>query len=201
MTTTLPERSDERDAAIETVLPLVAEHGWTMAVLARRYAQPDDLALLFPGGAIDLIEAYCDLADRQMQADAALQDTTGKGLTARVRQAVALRFARQRPYREAIRRALGVLALPANTGVSLRITLRTVDSIWAAAGDRSADFSWYTKRAILGVVYATTLLYWVRDYGDDDTATLTFLDRRLAGVGRLGKTRAQLGRAVARFRP
>lgn len=197
----LPERSDERDAAIEAILPLVADHGWTIVALSRLHAQPDDLSMLFPGGALDLIEAYCDLADRQMQADAAGQDAAGKGLTARVRHVVALRFARQRPYRDAIRRALGVLALPANVGASLRITLRTVDSIWAAAGDRSADFSWYTKRAILGGVYGTTLLYWLRDYGEDDTATLAFLDRRLAGVGRLGKTRARLGRAVAQFRP
>ena len=35
-------------------------------------------------------------------------------------------------------------------------TARTVDAIWHAAGDRSADFSWYTKRAILAAVYAAT---------------------------------------------
>ena len=39
-------------------------------------------------------------------------------------------------------------------------TARTVDAIWHAAGDRSADFSWYTKRAILAAVYTATVLYW-----------------------------------------
>ena len=64
-----------------------------------------------------------------------------------------------------------------------------MDAIWHAAGDRSADFSWYTKRAILAAVYSATVLYWLRDTSEDDAATLAFLDRRLAGVGRIGRLR------------
>ena len=81
------------------------------------------------------------------------------------------------------------------------ITARTVDAIWHAAGDRSADFSWYTKRAILTGVYAATVLYWLRDTSDDDTATLGFLDRRLAGVGHIGSLRRRAEGALGRFRP
>jgi ubiquinone biosynthesis protein COQ9 len=189
-----PERSPERDAAIAAVLDLVPEHGWSITALAAHLPQPDDLAMLFPGGAADLIEAYGDLADRQMEEDAAAADMEGLGLTRRVHKVIALRFARQRPYRDSIRRALAVLALPQNAAVSLRITGRTVGAIWFAAGDRSADFSWYSKRAILAAVYSATLLYWLRDYGLDDGDTLSFLDRRLAGVGRLG-------RLISRFQP
>jgi len=64
-----------------------------------------------------------------------------------------------------------------------------VDSIWHAAGDTSADFSWYTKRAILTAVYTATLLFWLRDTSEDDEASLQFLDRRLAGVGKIGGLR------------
>ncbi len=198
---THPERSPERDAAIDAVLDLVPEHGWSISSLARAMDQPDDLALLFPGGAADLIEAFCDRADRDMEADAAAADMAGMGLTRRVKAVIALRFARLRPHRDAVRRALSVLALPNHTAVSVRITARTVSSIWYAAGDRSADASWYTKRAILAAVYGTTLLFWLRDYGEDDSATLAFLDRRLDGVGRIGKLRARVSRAVSRFQP
>ena len=34
-----------------------------------------------------------------------------------------------------------------------------VDDVWAAAGDKSADYNWYTKRALLAGVYGTTELY------------------------------------------
>lgn len=197
----VPERSAERDAAVLEVLDLVPVHGWSVANLARAMPQPNELDLLFPGGTADLIETYCDLADRQMEEDMMAGDLSITGLTGRVRKAVSLRFARQRPHRDSIRRALSVLALPRHGGLGLRITMRTVDAIWHAAGDRSADFSWYSKRAILAGVYGATLLFWLRDYGEDDSATLGFLDRRLAMVGGIGKARARLKRGLARFRP
>lgn len=196
-----PERSPERDAALAAILDAVPEHGWSAASLRRALPGHDDLDLLFPGGTADMIEAYIDLADRQMEQDAGAADMAGLGLTRRVRAVIAARLARQRPHRDAIRRALAVMALPQNAALSARTLSRTVDAIWAAAGDRSADFSWYTKRAILAAVYAATLLFWLRDYGEDDADTLAFLDRRLAGVGRIGKAKGRLQRLFSRFQP
>ena len=197
----VPERSPERDEALKAILDLVPEHGWSVSSLRRALPPPDLLELLFPGGTADMIEAHADLADREMLAEAAAADMTGLGLTARVRAVFALRLARQRPHREAIRRALAVLALPQHNALSARILARTTDSIWFAAGDRSADVSWYTKRAILAAIYATTLLYWLRDYGENDTDTLAFLDRRLASSARIGRARARLTGWILRMRP
>jgi ubiquinone biosynthesis protein COQ9 len=198
-----PERLPERDAAIEAMLPHVPFDGWTMRALRIGLADAgmpvDDAELLFPGGAADMVDTFCDLADRWMEQDAATLAETR--LTARVRGVIALRFERNRPHREAIRRALAVLALPMNARVAAACSARTVDSIWYAAGDESADFSWYTKRAILTGVYGTTLLYWLRDGSEDGADTLAFLDRRLAGVGRIGKLRGRLDSALARLRP
>jgi ubiquinone biosynthesis protein COQ9 len=61
--------------------------------------------------------------------------------------------------------------------------------MWHAAGDRSADFSWYTRRATLAGVYGAVLAYWVRDDDPEVEDALDFLDRRLADVARLGKLR------------
>lgn len=194
-----PERGPERDAAIEAMLPFVPEEGWTVAAV-RRAAGPD-ADLLFPGGAVDMVEAHSDLADRRMEAAAAAEGMEGLRLPARVRRVIALRLEQNRPHKEAVRRGLAVLALPGNAGVAARCTARTVDSIWFAAGDRSADFSWYTKRAILTGVYGTTLLYWLADTSPADEATLAFLDRRLADVARIGKLRRRVEGVAQRFRP
>jgi ubiquinone biosynthesis protein COQ9 len=179
-----PERSPERDAAILEMLPHVAFDGWTT-----RAIQDGDADLLFPLGAPEMIEAFCDLADRRMEEAAA--DLTETRLSRRVRAVIALRLEQNRPYKEAIRRALGVLALPHNARIAAATAARTIDAIWRSAGDESAGFSWYSKRAILAGVYGTTILYWLRDTSDDDADTLAFLDRRLAGVGRMGKLRAR----------
>ena len=198
-----PERGAERDAAIKAMLPHVPFDGWTRRALRHGLADaglPDDEAdLLFPGGATDMIEAFCDLADRRVETEAA--DLAETGLGRRVRAVIALRLSHSRPDKEAIRRAISVLALPQNGRLAARCSARTVEAIWHAAGDRSADFSWYTKRAILTAVYGATVLYWLRDAGEDDTATLAFLDRRLSSVRQIGDLRRRATSFAARFRP
>ncbi len=191
-----PERSPERDAAIVAMLPLVATGGWTVTTLVE--AAGPDADLLFPGGATDMVEAYCDLGDRWMEQDAGALAGLAIRLPERIRAVMAARFARNRPYKDAVRRALGVLAVPGRGLLAAQCTGRTVDTMWHVAGDTSADFSWYTKRAILAGVYGSTLLYWLQDGSLDDTATLRFLDRRLAGVGRIGRARRRLSGFLAR---
>jgi len=200
-----PERSPERDAAIEALLPNVPFDGWTYKALrtglrAAGLAE-EDAELLFPGGATDMIETYCDLADRRMEEEAATLGLSDMRLTQRVRALIALRLRQKRPHREAVRRALSVLALPQNARLAAACTARAVDAVWHAAGDTSADFSWYTKRAILAGVYTGTLLFWLSDDSEEDAATLAFLDRRLADVGRIGKLRGRVEELVRRFTP
>jgi ubiquinone biosynthesis protein COQ9 len=196
-----PERMPERDAAILGMLPHVPFDGWTKRALragVRDARLPADEAdLLFPLGSLDMIETFCDLADRRMEEAAQLLTETK--LSARVRAVIALRLQQNRPYKEAIRRGLAVLALPHNARAAAGCTARTVDAIWHAAGDRSANFSWYTKRAILMAVYSATVLFWLRDTSEDDVDTLAFLDRRLAGVGRIGRLRGRAEGLVARL--
>jgi ubiquinone biosynthesis protein COQ9 len=199
-----PERSPQRDAAIAATLSHVPFDGWTYRALRHGLAgigaSPEDAAQLFPRGAGDMIEAFGDWADRQMEQAAASLDPA-LPLHRRVRSVIALRLEQNRPYKEAIRRALAQLALPGHARLAATMTSRSVDAIWHAAGDRSADFSWYTKRAILAAVWTSTLLYWLRDTSEDDAATLAFLDRRLAGVGRIGSVRRRAEAALGRLRP
>ena len=48
------------------------------------------------------------------------------------------------------------MSLPQNVGGSVAELARLADEMWYLAGDRSVDFSWYTKRATLSAVYAST---------------------------------------------
>jgi ubiquinone biosynthesis protein COQ9 len=198
-----PERLPERDAAIDAMLPNVPFDGWTQrslrAGLTAAGMPADEATILFPGGAADMIAVFCDLADRRMTDAAATLTETN--VTARVRELIALRLAMNRPHKEAIRRAMAVLALPGNARTAAAIMGRTVDAIWHAAGDRSADFTWYTKRALLTAVYAATVLFWLHDSSDDDADTRAFIDRRLHGVGRLLRARGRAGSLLGRLRP
>jgi ubiquinone biosynthesis protein COQ9 len=198
-----PERSVERDAALALALPQVPALGWGWGAVAeglrgagRGEGAREEAELLFPGGAVDMVEAFIDRADRAMEAIAAGPEFAGLRTTGKVRALVLGRLALLGPHREAVRRSVAVLAMPRHARVAAGTLARTVDGIWHLAGDQSADFSWYTKRAILAGVYSATLLYWLRE--EDDEAVAAFLDRRLAGVGRIGKLRGRAEAALAR---
>jgi ubiquinone biosynthesis protein COQ9 len=179
------ERGPERDAALLAALPDIAFDGWGLEAL-RRAGVPDP-DLLFPGGAAEMVEAWCDLTDRRM---AELARPEG-GLTSRVRGLVAWRLADAEPHKEAVRRAITMMAMPFHARMAARCTARSVDAIWHAAGDRSADASWYSKRALLAAIFSATLLFWLRDASDGAAETLAFLDRRLADIGRIARLRGR----------
>ena len=188
-----PERSPERDTALDSVVAAVPFPGWTIAAL--REAAGPDADLLFPGGPVDMVESWIDLADRRM-LDAPIME--GR-VPDRVRAVIARRLAATNPFKDAVRRGLAVLAT--DPAASTRTLARTVDAVWHTAGDRSADWNWYSKRAILAGVYGSTLLFWLADASEGDAATLAFLDRRLAGVGRISRVRRKGEALLQRCRP
>ena len=187
------ERSEERDTAIRATLPHVPALGWTRAALGAglRDLGDDPYAAewLFPGGPVEVIEAWFDLADREMEAAAVAEDLTTLRIPDRIRRVVTIRLEQAEPNREAVRLALGHQALPWNVPSALRTVARTADAMWAAAGDTSADFSWYTRRATLAGVYGATLAFWINDTEPGFPRSRAFLDRRLADLGRLNRRR------------
>ena len=184
----------ERDAAIRAILPLVPAMGWTRRAIAaglREAGLPEeDAEFLFPRGAVTAVEAWLDLADREM-AEAA-GDLSDLRTPDRVRTLIATRLRQAAPHKAAVRQAMALLALPWNAAAGIRTAARTASAIWYAAGDTSADFSWYTRRASLTAIYGATLAFWLRDDSEDIGPALDFLDRRLEGLARITRCRRRL---------
>ncbi len=193
---------EETAKVLDALVPNVPFDGWTRTALSAALAAagraPEEAGLVFSGGAGEMIEAYFALADQRMIE--AAQGLEG-GLTARVRATLALRLEQNAGDKEAIRRALSWLALPGQAPRLARIIAATADAVWYAVGDQSADFSWYTKRASLGAVYLATLLFWLSDVSPEHERTLAFLDRRLAGIGRVTKLRKGFTKRLGILRP
>ena len=194
------ERSGIRDRAVRAMLPVAAEQGWTWgtirAGLAAAGEDPGLAASHFPTGPVGAIRAWIDLLDRDMVAAAVAEDVTALRVPQRIRRVVELRLLAMAPHKRALRRALSVLALPWNAGAGLRATAGAADSMWHAAGDTSADVSWYTRRATLAAIYAATIAWWMRDDDPDIAGAMAFLDRRLADLARLQRRRKRRGGTV-----
>ena len=198
-----PLADDQRAALIAAMLPNVAFDGWSRPALraaARRVGMPADEALaLFPNGTAELVACFSRWADARMLDRLEAMVPEPLRISDRVALAIATRLEILAPWREAVRRALAVLALPQHAPLGLRLLYQTVDAIWYAAGDRATDFSFYTKRSTLAAIYAATLLYWLGDSSPDFADTRAFLDRRLAGAASIGKARKRFETAIERL--
>ena len=109
----------------------------------------------------------------------------------RIRALVLHRIEAMQPNREALRRALAILAQPQTLPLAARLAWRAADRMWRIAGDRATDFNHYTKRAILMGVYGSTTLVFLDDDSDGLVQTRAFLDRRIDEVMRFEKAKAQ----------
>ena len=78
------------------------------------------------------------------------------------------------------------MSLLENIPASLKELNALSDEFWYLAGDNAVDFSWYTKRASLAAVYASSELFMTTDTSKDFVSTEEFLDRQLEAVQKVG---------------
>jgi ubiquinone biosynthesis protein COQ9 len=201
------QADENRDKAlkllVECALPHVAFEGWSEAALTHAIADsgltPGLARALVPRGGVDLALAWHRLGDQRMVA--ALAATDLAPLRFRERVALAVRLRLTEADREIVRRGSALFALPQHAADGARAIWGTADAIWRALGDASQDVNWYSKRATLSAVYASTVLYWLGDDSEDHAATWAFLDRRIENVMSFEKAKARfrenpLGRAL-----
>jgi len=185
-----------RRRILDAALRAAPFDGWTPRVLreAARAAGYDAAMAdrAFPDGVDDILALFVAEADAAMVRGLAQRELADLPLRERIALALRLRLEWATPHREAVRRALTAQVLPGHQGAALRSLYRTVDAVWRAVGDRSSDFSFYTRRVQLAGVYMATLLFWLDDRSEDLAETWAFLERRLDGVMRLHRTRKRL---------
>ncbi len=170
----------------------------------------DVAALAFPGGAVDMIDAWFASIDAAMAQALPPETLATMKIRARIAALVEARIDAVAPYRESLRRALAILALPQNVARGAALGWRTVDGMWRAAGDVATDYNHYTKRTILFGVYGATMTVLLDDDSEGQADTRAFLGRRIDGImafekakaGFLARTanRPSLSRFVGRLR-
>lgn len=197
MTDPLDMTLDElRDALAEPLAGEAVFDGWSEAALAaaaQRVGVPADRArLAFPLGQVQMIDAWFAAIDRRMAERLPPDRLQAMRIRERIAALVLARIEVALPNKEALRRALAILARPANAATGARLAWRAADAMWRLAGDSATGFPHYTKRLTLAGVYGTTLLTFLDDESEDQADTKAFLARRIDDVMRFEKLKAQL---------
>jgi len=169
--------------------------GWTRAAVDSAAKQlgidPVQARLAMPKSQTAMIDLYIQEVDRGLEAYFTPERLAKLKIREKIRALIWRRLEIMGPAREAVRRALAILAMPQNVPLALRIGWRTADVMWRIAGDTSTDFNHYTKRMTLGAVYASTLLVWLDDQSEGWSDTAAFLDRRIDDVMKFEKWKAE----------
>jgi ubiquinone biosynthesis protein COQ9 len=201
---------DELRGALAPVIADAAVFdGWSDAALVSAAGtegvDPDVARLAYPGGAMDMIAAWVASIDVAMGEALPLATLAAMKIRERIRSLVEARLAAIAGREEALRRALAIMAMPLNVVRAGKLGWASADAMWRLAGDTATDYNHYTKRAILASIYAATLAVFVNDESEGKAETRAFLDRRIDGIMRFEKFKAQMLRpsderfSIARF--
>ena len=182
--------------------------GWSQAAVVcaaeARGVNPAVARLAYPGGAMDMIAAWIEAVDEKMRAHFADGRLGAMPIRERIRSLVWFRLEQVRGAEEALSRAMAIQAMPQNVGRAMQLGWRSADAMWRLAGDTATDYNHYTKRAILTGIYGATLAVFITDQSENKADTRAFLDRRIEGIMKFAKAKAQLlapreGFDIARF--
>ena len=188
---------------VENMLRHVPFEGWSETAMQTTAEELDlsasDVARLFPKGFASVITIGSDDVDAKMVAEfisrfADRLDETPVHI--KIRELLIIQFEILHPHKEAVRKMVTFMAKPEHAELGSCLLYKTLDRVWRAAGDRSTDYNFYTKRATLAAVYGATMLAFLDDDTPDMQKTRAFLDRRLQDVAKIPKVTKPL-RAAA----
>ncbi|MEL1251350.1 COQ9 family protein [Aurantiacibacter gilvus] len=188
---------DELRLALAPEIALAAMFdGWSDAALESAAeslgVEPAVARLAFKDGPMDMVQGWVAAIDARMEAHFADGRLDTMKIREKIRALVWFRLEAVAGLEESLRRALAIQAMPQNAPKALKLGWSSADKMWRLAGDTATDYNHYTKRAILAGIYAATLAVWLDDESADKAETAAFLDRRIEGVMKFEKAKAQL---------
>lgn len=190
-----PTLDEIRLALAPAIAGNAAFDGWSKAAVEMAAEQigvdPGVAALAVKGGAIEMIDAWIDSVDIEMAQRLPKEKLDGMKIRARITELLWTRLQIMADDREALRRAMAIMAMPQNLPRSSRIGWRSADRMWRLAGDTATDFNHYTKRMTLSAVYGSLLMTFANDQSEGFADSRAFLERRIDNVMAFEKAKFQ----------
>ena len=163
------DHQHHQEALLKAAFPFIDTHGWSETAFldaANALGEPALYYHLFPQGLPDTILAYGTLLDQQVDEKLSHIPFEAMGTTEKITLLVLTRIQLQRRHKGVARALMKKIATPRMLIMAPQLLTQTINHMWYRAGDRATDFNYYTKRGLLGVIYADTLVYSLTDATD-----------------------------------
>ena len=164
----------------------VPKFGWSRETLLqcakKQRISTSVLANLFPSFEYDVLKFI--IAQNNIQVEKNYNSFNNSRLKTRdkIKTIMELKFENNSHLKKALPEMLKFLLRPGNLLMSIKMLHENSDFIWNLAGDKSNDFSFYSKRGLLSMVYLATLIYWLNDKSTKGIGTKNFISKSVDGI-------------------
>ena len=164
----------------------VPKFGWSRETLLqcakKQRISTSVLAKLFPSFEYDVLKFI--IAQNNIQVEKNYNSFNNSRLKTRdkIKTILELKFDSNEYLKKALPEMLKFLLRPGNLLMSIKMLHENSDFIWNLAGDKSNDFSYYSKRGLLSMVYLATLIYWLNDKSTKGIGTKNFISKSVDGI-------------------
>lgn len=193
---TTPIMKEKQIQILNEALKLIPFDGWSEVVLRQaainsgldgNYAQ-----IAFKNGVVDAIGLFHQKIDEATFAKIDNINLKEMKIRERIYTILNTRFQIMDEYKSTVRKTMQFMAMPQNICNGTKYLWEMADKAWYAAGDNSADFNYYTKRATLIAVYTSTLLFWLEDESASQSESSEFLKRRIENIMQFEKLKKKV---------
>lgn len=201
------DSTENKRKILANFLEIAAFDGWSNATLSKACElsaiDPKFLNLIFENGCLDLIEFYIEEQNNKLaEKIAATAGFAGFKIREKIKFALYNLFENEKKHQLSLQRLRGFYFDLRNLSNSqygphpLIMAFKHVgkisDFIWAAIGDKSTDFNFYTKRLTLSKIILQTFGIFIKDESHNLNKTKNFIDLQIEKVMKFEKFKAQV---------
>ena len=164
----------------------VPKFGWSRETLLqcakKQRISTSVLAKLFPSFEYDVLKFIIAQNNTQVVKNYNSFNNSRLKTRDKIKTILELKFDSNEYLKKALPEMLKFLLRPGNLLMSIKMLHENSDFIWNLAGDKSNDFSFYSKRGLLSMVYLATLIYWLNDKSTKGIGTKNFISKSVDGI-------------------
>ena len=140
------------------------------------------LKVLFPNKLNDLVFYFSDFINKKMITAYKKKRINKKSLRLQILTLLKIRFSILNEYKSVIKESMVFLCSPSKQLLSSKLIFKTADFMWISINDKSTDYNFYTKRAILGTIYSVVILFWLNDKSNKLDKTYNLLEKLIMNM-------------------
>ena len=165
----------------------VAKDGWSKNLLNKlinNQIKSSDLSYFFPNGYMDLLEFSLNDLNKSLENKISKINIINFPMSKRIKKILTTRLEILNAEKDFYKKTFNHLTLPHNTKIMKRNLYKSIDNMWYLAGDNSTDFSFYTKRLTLALIYTNALFVF---FNKDLEHAIINIDKNLKKISKIPK--------------